>query len=179
MTLEEAIKHCEEVAYQNEILMKQYDDASGYNRSHNENIRTDGAKGCEQLISLYRQLAEWLRELKAYRNIRQILSQNRIATDRYGDVVLWSDIKRVLEEVNADADSSKENQYKTVALELLQKYVDSEETVCSEFSGNFFADRLRLEKTVKNYLKRLDAEDKYEKITEENWIFEIEGSESE
>ena len=65
LDLESAIKHCEEVAHQNEILMKRYDDASGYNRSHNENIRTNGAKGCEQLISLYRQLAEWLRELWA------------------------------------------------------------------------------------------------------------------
>lgn len=69
MTIDEAIKHCEEVAHQNEILMKRYDDASGYNRSHNENIRTSGAKGCEQLISLYRQLAEWLRELKMYREV--------------------------------------------------------------------------------------------------------------
>lgn len=66
-SLDEAIKHCEEVAYRNEILMKRYDDASGYNRSHNEKIRTNGAKGCEQLISLYRQIAEWLRELKWYR----------------------------------------------------------------------------------------------------------------
>ena len=67
MTLEEAIAHCEEVVYQNEILMKRYDDASGYSRTHNENIRTDGAKGCEQLISLYRQIVEWMKELKAYR----------------------------------------------------------------------------------------------------------------
>ena len=75
MTLEEAIKHCEEVAYQNEILMKQYDDASGYNRSHNENIRTDRAIGCEQLISLYQQLAEWLRELKALRESEAVQNE--------------------------------------------------------------------------------------------------------
>lgn len=65
--LDEAIKHCEEVAHQNEILMKRYDDASGYSRSHNEKIRTNGAKGCERLISLYRQLVDWLRELQRYR----------------------------------------------------------------------------------------------------------------
>lgn len=64
MTIDEVIKHCEETAYQNEILMKRYDDASGYNRSHNKEIRTDGAKGCEYLTSLYRQLAEWLKALK-------------------------------------------------------------------------------------------------------------------
>lgn len=83
MTLDEAIKHCEEVAYQNEILMKRYDDASGYNRSHNEKIRTDGAKGCERLISLYRQLAEWLRELKAYREAYEKIKKLPI---RYNEV---------------------------------------------------------------------------------------------
>lgn len=74
--------------------------------------------------------------------------------------------------------TDKENRYKAIALELLQKYVDSEEIVCSEFSGNFYADRLRLEKTVKDYLKKLDVENKYEEITAEHWIFEVEGSES-
>ena len=67
-TIDEAINHCEDVAYQNELLMKRYDDASGYNRSHNKKIRTDGAKSCEQLTSLYRQLAEWLKELKTYKD---------------------------------------------------------------------------------------------------------------
>lgn len=75
--------------------------------------------------------------------------------------------------------TDKENRYKEIALELLQKYVDSEEIVCSEFSGDFYADRLRLEKTVKDYLKKLDAEDKYEGITAEHWIFEVEGSDTE
>lgn len=74
ITIEEAIKHCEEVAYQNEILMKRYDDASGYSRSHNEKIRTDGAKGCEHLTSLYRQMAEWLRELKKWRALRDSIN---------------------------------------------------------------------------------------------------------
>ena len=83
MTIDEAIEYCEEVAHQNEILMKRYDDASGYNRSHDEKIRTDGAKGCEQLISLYRQLAEWLRELKAYRKAEKEIEQ---------ELVNWDDI---------------------------------------------------------------------------------------
>lgn len=74
--------------------------------------------------------------------------------------------------------ADKENQYKAIALELLQRYVGSEETVCSEYSGDFYSDRLRLEKTVKKYLKELDAEDKYEEITAGHWIFEVEGSDS-
>ena len=89
LDLESAIKHCEEVAHQNEILMKRYDDASGYSRSHNEKIRTNGAKGCEQLISLYRQLAEWLKELKAYREAEKYKWNNHqvacLLADIFGD----------------------------------------------------------------------------------------------
>lgn len=40
-------------------------------------------------------------EKSAIDKIRRILSQKRIATI-YGEMVLWSDIKRVLEEVKAD-----------------------------------------------------------------------------
>jgi hypothetical protein len=103
MTIEEAIKHCEEVAYQNEILMKRYDDASGYNRSHNENIRTDGAKGCEQLISLYRQLAEWLKELKAYEEAREEIGCLPIVWEEGAGIRKCIDIlDKHLKEVNAD-----------------------------------------------------------------------------
>lgn len=70
--------------------------------------------------------------------------------------------------------TDKEKKYRTIALDLLDRYIDAEETVCSEFSGNFYKDRLRLEKTIKDYLKKLDAEDKYEEITAEHWIFEVE-----
>ena len=84
-SIDDAIKHCEEVAHQNEILMKRYDDASGYNRSHNEKIRTNGAKGCEQLISLYRQLAEWLRTLKAYGEARKAIEGTIEELKKSGD----------------------------------------------------------------------------------------------
>lgn len=57
------------------------------------------------MSAYHSQLAEWLKELERYRNVRRILSQNRIATDRYGEVVLWDDIKRVFTEVQ-DADSN-------------------------------------------------------------------------
>lgn len=88
MTLDEAIKRYEELAEEQEKMGKRnFDD------------------DCLEYAKEYQQLAEWLRELKAYKKVRRILSQNRIATDRYGEVVIWDDIKRVLEEVNADANS--------------------------------------------------------------------------
>jgi len=64
MTLDEAVKHCEEVAIEQDKLCKRYDDASGYSRSHNEAIRTTDAKRCEKCAEEYRQLVAWLRELK-------------------------------------------------------------------------------------------------------------------
>ena len=67
MTLEEAIKHAEEVAEEQDKLCKRYDDASGYSRSHNEAIRTTDAKRCSKCAKDHRQLAEWLKELKQLR----------------------------------------------------------------------------------------------------------------
>lgn len=64
MTLDEAIKHAEEVAEEQDKLCKRYDDASGYTRSHNEDIRTTNAKECVKCAEEHRQLAEWLRDYK-------------------------------------------------------------------------------------------------------------------
>jgi predicted RNA-binding Zn-ribbon protein involved in translation (DUF1610 family) len=67
MTLDEAIKHCEELVEAHDKLRKRYDDASGYSRSHNEAIRTSDAKEHEKCSQDFRQLAEWLRELKQFK----------------------------------------------------------------------------------------------------------------
>ena len=64
ITLDEAIKHEEEVAIEEDKLCKRYDDASGYTRSHNEEIRTSDAKNCEKCAAEHRQLAEWLKDYK-------------------------------------------------------------------------------------------------------------------
>lgn len=64
MTLEEAIKHAEEVAKEQDKLCKRYDDASGYTRSHNKDIRTTDAKRCEECAEEHKQLVEWLKDYK-------------------------------------------------------------------------------------------------------------------
>lgn len=69
MILDEAIKHAEEEAIEQDKLCKRYDDASGYTRCHNEAIRTTGAKRCEECAKEHRQLAEWLKELRFYRTM--------------------------------------------------------------------------------------------------------------
>lgn len=69
MSLEEAIKHCEEVAEKQEITAKS-------NLMEIDRTKVDGIlrlydadeyESCMKCASEHRQLAEWLRELKAYR----------------------------------------------------------------------------------------------------------------
>lgn len=57
MTLSEAIKHCEEVAEKNDNIADTFE----------ETLKNKIA--CRECASEHRQLAEWLRELKMYREI--------------------------------------------------------------------------------------------------------------
>lgn len=68
MTLEEAIKHCEEVAEK-------------YCEKVEEGLTADDF--CDSCASEHRQLAEWLRELKAYRKAEKEIEQ---------ELVNWNDI---------------------------------------------------------------------------------------
>ena len=61
MELESAIKHCEETARKNERKAK-------YNRNHGGSFYLDEAKNCEKCAEEHHQLAEWLKELKKYRD---------------------------------------------------------------------------------------------------------------
>lgn len=79
--IDEAIAHAEDVAKEQDKLSKRYDDASGYSRSHNDDIRTSEAKECERCAEDHRQLAEWLRELKAYREKGQDKSYEQVESE--------------------------------------------------------------------------------------------------
>ena len=57
MTIDEAIKHCEEVAEEKEIDATVYHKAGDYEKS----------KECIWCASEHRQLAEWLKELREYK----------------------------------------------------------------------------------------------------------------
>ena len=72
MTLEEAIDHCEEVAEENEKNAK--------------SINNIYKKSCLECAKYHRQLAEWLRELKAYREDTRFADlYERICTKRDED----------------------------------------------------------------------------------------------
>ena len=94
LTLDEAIKHCEKVADDQDWLASSYDDGSM------------GKKLCNECASEHRQLADWLRELKAYRKI--LANADRIIESEYGCVIIegYKDVidqmNEVFREVNAD-----------------------------------------------------------------------------
>lgn len=107
MTLDEAIKHCEEVAEENEGMCR-VEEAMGLGLQNAEMMKC---------ASEHRQLAEWLRELKAYKNkdmrliyanplseaIRCAMCTNPIKSDRGCDGGCKVDeqmYKKVMEAVN-------------------------------------------------------------------------------
>lgn len=67
MTIDEAIKHAEEVAEENEKNAK--------------SINNIYKKSCLECANEHRQLAEWLKELKIHREIHDVLLQTLVDFD--------------------------------------------------------------------------------------------------
>lgn len=106
-SLEEAIKHCEEVAEKKEKECKWI--------SGSEDAGMNGAlaKTFAECASEHRQLAEWLRELKAYKDFEDkgyVMCRFEVAQDdrhRTTKMVLDFSTKKLFDnivEVNADED---------------------------------------------------------------------------
>ena len=105
MTLDEAIKHAEEAAEEQDRLCKRYDDASGYSRSHNETIRTTDAIRCEEYADVIRQFAKWLKELKDYRE--RIPSYEAGYNDAKIEIALSGEYERAYERGKQDAEQTR------------------------------------------------------------------------
>ena len=98
--LDEAIKHCEEVAEEKEKQASWF-----WVKEGNPNYES-----CEECAKEHRQLAEWLRELKKLREIPDKLvskyrdgisdEYNRGANEMLEEVI--DDIRKYMEEVNDD-----------------------------------------------------------------------------
>lgn len=72
------------------------------------------------------------------------------------------------------------DKYKKVAMDLLEEYLDSEQSVISEFSGDFKKSAMILKKRVMKYLKRLDeGEDTFNELVKDMWIADYCKEESE
>ena len=72
MTLEEAIVHAEEVAEENEHDAKEYNRLAKLETFPSRKECESAYKRCCECAEEHRQLAEWLRELKAYRKNEEL-----------------------------------------------------------------------------------------------------------
>lgn len=75
MTIDEAIKHCEEVAEEQDMKAGFETDYQTYTMSETERER------CRECAKEHRQLSEWLRELKIHREIHDVLLQTFVDFD--------------------------------------------------------------------------------------------------
>ena len=97
MEIDEEIKYCEKVAEDQEWMAQAYDDDSM------------GEKLCYECAKERRQLAEWLRELKAYRESRKEITR-KMNSGQWSEGVVYGLDKAVrimekhLREVKADAE---------------------------------------------------------------------------
>ena len=102
MTLDEAIKHCEEVAEENEKECKLWE--GGVTEAFKQ--KEEKLRKC---ASEHRQLAEWLRELKAYKDARvgceYCKHKFREQHERPCSLCQRNFMDMFEREVNADADS--------------------------------------------------------------------------
>lgn len=105
LDLESAIKHCEEVATENEKSI------AYYTIQGDKEWLDECEKDCIECAKEHRQLAEWLRELQAYRKAEKEIEQelvnwNDIDNGKCRGLFLATSIIQHYknEEVNADAD---------------------------------------------------------------------------
>lgn len=77
-----------------------------------------------------------------------------------------------LEEKEED-EMTREEKYKNVAMDLLKALLDSEETVISEYSGDFKKSAILLKKRIMEYLVRLDEDEStFNELVKDMWIFD-------
>lgn len=67
--------------------------------------------------------------------------------------------------------NNKEKLYKQIVIDLLSKYIESEQDVISEYSGDFKKSAEYLKKEVMSYLRKIDeGEDMFDELVKDMWI---------
>lgn len=96
MAIDELITFCEEEEYNHRLTCKRYDDASGYTRSKNKDIRTASAVREELLGDYYQQIATTMRK---YQKIEEIVEHWACCGNPSDSMIA---ISEVLEDGNVD-----------------------------------------------------------------------------
>lgn len=81
MTIEELITFCEEKEYNHRLMCKRYDDASGYTRSKDKNIRTACAIREATYADFYKEISDTMRKYQKIEKIIKDHDNDRIPED--------------------------------------------------------------------------------------------------
>ena len=109
MTIDEMISFCEEEEHNHRISCKRYDDASGYTRSKDKNIRTAVAIREEVYGDFYKQIADTMRK---YQKIQEILNSagyiknGAVYSYTYDEDSRVKHIREVVEDGNVQNDNN-------------------------------------------------------------------------
>lgn len=82
-----------------------------------------------------------------------------------------------LNKVHSVPSSQSESRYREIALDLLRHYIRAEEGIVKEYNCDAKYASGLIAKSIKKYLKELDAESEFDRITQGFWIFEKYGEE--
>ena len=83
MTIEELITFCEEEEHNHRLTCKRYDDASGYTRNKDKNIRTSDAIREEVYGDTYKQLADTMRKYQQLEDFARWVAEEIIDEDMW------------------------------------------------------------------------------------------------
>ena len=119
MTIDELITYCEEKEHNHRLSCKRYDDASGYTRSKDKNIRTACAIREETYADYYKEISATMRK---YQKQERALDKIREEIAEYGSIWVAYAITDKSDEDIEQLVSDVLSQAKKQVLEIIDKY---------------------------------------------------------
>ena len=98
MSIDELITFCEEEEYNHRLSCKRYDDASGYTRSKDKNIRTACAIREDTYADFYKEISDTMRKYQKIQEIATTLEWEKEVS--YQSVIAMMNIREVVEDGN-------------------------------------------------------------------------------
>ena len=124
MTIDELITYCEEKEHNHRLSCKRYDDASGYTRSRDKNIRTACAIREEKYADYYKEISATIRK---YQKQERALDKIRSEIADYGSIwvayAITGKSDKDIEQLVSDVLSQAKKQ----VLEIIDKYKSESE----------------------------------------------------